>query len=259
MKRHILVGGCLAAGATLILSGCEGLLFAEDRTVLAKASLNNETLLVNADLRAIVSVTPAGIPYPGRVEPRRVICAEPSPDVAKAIASSFGGAVSGAVSRGDIDAQAAGQFSRSFAEGLVQLGERMATIQLLRDGLYRACEAYANGVLTDTSYAMILSRYGDTMVTLLGGELAAGAFGRSLAAISAQAAGGGGRGASDEEISDARKRLADQRKVVNDLVAKLGTATNANRVQLEKQLADARAVALSYTRAYPVVTHTHYM
>lgn len=151
MKRNILLGGCLAASATLLLSGCEGLLFSEDRTVLAKASLNNETLLVNADLRTIVSVTPASIPYHGRVEPRRVICAEPSPDVAKAIATSFGGAVSGAASRGDIDAQAAGQFSKSFAEGLTQLGERMATIQLLRDGLYRACEGYANGVLTDTS------------------------------------------------------------------------------------------------------------
>jgi hypothetical protein len=65
--------------------------------------------------------------------------------------------------------------------------ERTQTIQLLRDSLYRACEAYANGALSDTTYALLLSRYDDTMVTMLSSELVAGAFGRTPGAISSEA------------------------------------------------------------------------
>ncbi len=60
------------------------------------------------------------------------------------------------------------------AEAMAQLGQRLATIQLLRDGLYRACEAYANGALDKSSYSMILSRFDDTMITLLLGAEEAG-------------------------------------------------------------------------------------
>jgi hypothetical protein len=46
--------------------------------------------------------------------------------------------------------------------------------------LHSACEAYANGAITDTTYSIMLSRFDKMMVTLLVSELAAGAFGRSL-------------------------------------------------------------------------------
>ena len=36
------------------------------------------------------------------------------------------------------------------------------------------------GAISDTTYAVLLSRYGETMITMLLGELAAGAFGRWL-------------------------------------------------------------------------------
>src|SRR5260370_20643516 len=69
----------------------------------------------------------------------------------------------------------------------------MASIQLLRDGLFRACEAFQNGALGRISYALVLSRIGDTIVSMLGSELMVGEFGRSGAAISGAAASAGFR------------------------------------------------------------------
>ena len=47
------------------------------------------------------------------------------------------------------------------------IGARNSTIQLLRDGLYRACEAYMNGALGDFGYGLVLVNYGRVMVSLL--------------------------------------------------------------------------------------------
>ncbi len=46
------------------------------------------------------------------------------------------------------------------AEQAALIGARDSTIQLLRDGLYRACEAYMNGALGDFGYGLVLVNYG---------------------------------------------------------------------------------------------------
>jgi hypothetical protein len=129
------------------------------------------------------------------VKTKQVICAEPSPDVAKIVSKAFdmGNALKG---RGLIpntptqaELQSTLALSKSYAEGVAQMTERLATIQLLRDGLYRACEAYSNGAISATTYAAIVSRFDKTMITLLLGELAAGNFGRSLAALASSSSG----------------------------------------------------------------------
>jgi hypothetical protein len=96
-------------------------------------------------------------------------------------------------------------FAASRAEGLAQLGQRLATIQLLRDSTFRACEAYANGAIGASTYAMIVSRYDDVMVTLLLGEMAAGAA-RPVSAslITGNAAIGG----LSQPTADATTKLA---------------------------------------------------
>ena len=47
----------------------------------------------------------------------------------------------------------------------------------LRDGLYRACEAYANGAIGADAYALVLSRYGQLMTTFFLGQDVTGAAG----------------------------------------------------------------------------------
>ncbi len=149
---------------------------------------DSDVLVTTADVRMTISKPVTFDAEKGRVKPRRVVCTEPSPDIAKAVQESFGmGASLGVEVPQGVSAAAALSISKARAEAAAQLGERLATIQLLRDGLFRACEAYANGTFSEVTYAVLLSRYDDAMVSLLIGELAAGNFGRSLAAVGGDA------------------------------------------------------------------------
>ncbi|MDQ1080541.1 hypothetical protein [Pseudoroseomonas cervicalis] len=154
------------------------------------------TLATEAETRLAVVSRPAQAPAAGlSAVPAQITCLEPSPDVAKALSTSHQASASAQLDatppqwQSPASLAAAASASRARSEAMAQLTERMATIQLLRDGLYRACEAYANGAVGPISYALILSRYGDTMVTLLGAETAAGAFGRAMAGIGGAAQG----------------------------------------------------------------------
>jgi hypothetical protein len=57
------------------------------------------------------------------------------------------------------------------------LAGRSTALLGLRDGLFRACEAYANGVIGADAYALVLSRYGQLMTTLFLGQDVTGAAG----------------------------------------------------------------------------------
>ena len=101
------------------------------------------------------------------VAERQILCAEPSPDAMVTFSTALSTAI-----RGELAGQgsASGELSRSLAETGRVLGERTPTIQLLRDNLYRACESYANGVVDNFGYALILNKIDDLMVTLVAVE-----------------------------------------------------------------------------------------
>ncbi|AIW21041.1 hypothetical protein F0267_17645 [Vibrio coralliilyticus] len=90
----------------------------------------------------------------------KVVCAEPSPDALSALSASLAGSAN---YKDDV----AAKLSSAISESAKGLGVRNATIQLLRDGLYRACEAYANGALDEFQYGLTSAKYEDIMVTLL--------------------------------------------------------------------------------------------
>ena len=140
----------------------------------------DRVVATDARLRIVNNAEIAPASIPGEVDPNRIICAEPSPDVATTIASSFSGGF-------NFPNFGNTSISAAQVEGLVQLGERTATIQLLRDKMYQTCLAYANGAISGTTYSFIMSRLDDTIVTLLMGETAGGAFGRELASIGGKA------------------------------------------------------------------------
>lgn len=168
--------------ALLALTGCTG------PSVNRQGLGTSDTLATTAETRLVYS-RPTNNWTDGRVTPDHIVCAEPSPDVAKAIATALSAAIEAEAkgTTGTISDPKAGiSLSRSRSESIAQLGKRLGTIQLLRDGLFSACEAYANGALTRTSYAFLLSRFGDVMVTMLAIELAAGES-PSMATITAQA------------------------------------------------------------------------
>jgi hypothetical protein len=120
----------------------------------------------------------------GQIRPHQIVCAEPSPDVAVALAEAFSlGLSASAPNLG----QAGLSLGAASAESLAELGRRTATVQLMRDLLYRACESYANGAISATGYAVMLSSIDKFAATLFLAEAAAGTTGGSGAIIRAGA------------------------------------------------------------------------
>lgn len=149
--------------------------------VLKTAALPGHNFIATDSRLRVIANTEQGIfSGGGLVQPKRIICTEPSPDVATTVANSLGLGVS-------VMQYGSASLSAAQVEGLVQLGERTAAIQLLRDKMYQTCLAYANGAISGTTYSLIMSRLDDSIVTLSLADGAAGAFGRSLAGIGGEA------------------------------------------------------------------------
>jgi hypothetical protein len=96
---------------------------------------------------------------PGREAPLATMCTEPAPDVAIAFGTSLGASAS-------ISGQGSGGFGAGTQEAALQLAGRTAGVLALRDGLYATCQAYANGALGQSAYALGLSQYGNLLVAL---------------------------------------------------------------------------------------------
>lgn len=140
---------------TVLFQGCAWF----DTTKLSK----DEVLITSADKRVVFKNTNG-------------ICTEPSPDVAKAMEQAFAVQLK-ILEQGDLGV------SSSHSEAIAQLAERTVSITLLRDNMYRACESYANGAISKTSYSLLMKRNDKAMVTLMLGEAVAGAYGRTGAKI----------------------------------------------------------------------------
>ncbi len=166
-KRYRQIGcRCIAGGIGVLLAltsgGC-----ASPRYRMVALNPEVSTMLTEADTRMIsLRPNPKGGSNP------KILCAEPSPDVAKALSLAMQAETKVATPGGTSVGIGAGYAS---SEALMTLAGRTTTVVALRDGLYRACEAYANGIIGRSAYAMILSQYGDLLVTLMLGEAAAGA------------------------------------------------------------------------------------
>ena len=106
---------------------------------------------------------------------QQILCTEPSPDWAVAFGAALQLSAEGKAPSG-IDASLSG--SQSYTESISALAGRTAGVVSLRDGLYAACQAYANHIIGKDAYGLIISQYGDLLVALAG------------------TSGGGGAGAS---------------------------------------------------------------
>ena len=95
---------------------------------------------------------PGGPPLP-------TMCTEPAPDVAVAFGTSLGASA-------NIAGLGSGGFGAGTSEAAMQLAGRTAAVLALRDGLYATCQAYTNGVLGQSAYALGLSQYGNLLVAL---------------------------------------------------------------------------------------------
>jgi hypothetical protein len=131
-----------------------------DYSVLGAATGSNPGLIfTTADVRLILRRR-------NPVTHRMVTCTEPSPDVAAALSTVTQLAIQG----GNKAANGQIGLTDGSAEAVTELAGRTTALLALRDGLYRTCEAYANGVLGAEAYALVLARYGQLMTTLFLGQ-----------------------------------------------------------------------------------------
>jgi hypothetical protein len=98
--------------------------------------------------------TPTGNQYIYAINQQDIVCAEPSPDAVSAFAASLSAKLGVALQKVDVNAEMA----RSITETVQQLTQRTEILQLLRDGYYRACEAYANGMMGEFGYGLMLNQ-----------------------------------------------------------------------------------------------------
>jgi hypothetical protein len=96
------------------------------------------------------------------------ICAEPSPDALSAFANSLGAGVS-------VPQQGAGSLALALQESAGSIGLRTQSIQLLRDSLYRTCEAYYSRAINSAQLMELHMRFQDVMVGILAIEQLTGA------------------------------------------------------------------------------------
>jgi hypothetical protein len=118
----------------------------------------------------------------GREEsPLPTMCTEPSPDVAVAFGTSL-------AAQASINNEGSGSGSASTSEAALALAGRTASVLALRDGLYATCQAYTNGALGQSAYALGLSQYGNLLVALTAHD--AGSSGGTSVVIGASGTGG---------------------------------------------------------------------
>ena len=129
----------------LFLAACDG------STIYRKSDLGGvRTLSIDAKQRLVLVGTRN---EPGE-PPKRVVCAEPSPDalVAQAAVLSAGGAYKAG---GTEAPSASGNLGVGLQESASSIGLRTQSIQILRDGYYRLCEAYMNGAISTEEYTRV--------------------------------------------------------------------------------------------------------
>ncbi len=205
----------MAALAMMPLTGCANYIF---RTFDID---QGENLSIDARQRTVL-VTHKG----GKTRDRTVVCAELSPDVltAQAVSASARGtatlpaAAEGATGQSSFSGSIAGASS----EAAASIAMRSQTIQLLRDGLFRACEAYMNGGIDQHQYNVVLLNIHKLMITLLGVDAIGG-----MPTTPAVALGVAGKAGDQVAIESRAAEQADTKSVQAEAAANIVLAANA--------------------------------
>lgn len=181
--------------AGLLLGGCSSLQSEVDNAYSQNPAWTVATTVTTADVRLVTT----------RKHPllhNEVLCSEPSPDIGKAVGVSFSASVKAANS-------AAAGASVANTQALAEFAGRSTALVGLRDALYRACEAYANGIIGQDAYALVTGRYHELMAALfLGQDISSG----TAATTPAKASSDPGKAAGDSPGTPAPAPAGDTAK-----------------------------------------------
>ena len=166
-------------------------------------------------------------------EPVRRFCAEPAPDVFTALAASLSLDASTQTTSA-AEKAAALRLAGSLAENATTI-ERTQTINILREMMYRNCERYLSGGISDTEFIIQAARDQRTIVQVLAIEQLTGVYRAQATALNAtaQASRAGG---------DAIKAVADAYDRASKLQADADTA--GTKAKSARSAADAEKASL---------------
>ncbi|MBC3873304.1 hypothetical protein [Undibacterium flavidum] len=166
-----------------------------------------------------------------------IVCAEPSPDALSAYAAELAG-------KADLPSGTSAQLSSAFQESASFTGLRTQSIQLLRDSMYRMCEAHMNGAITAGQYDILARRYQKHTVALLAIEQLTGAIKAPAVTINTS-----GSAEAARSISEMRVESSALDKKITDLETKKAAsgASDADKKNLDEQIkqlkSDKEAIA----------------
>jgi hypothetical protein len=141
-----------SASVSVLLSGCANLNSIYREFNIGSGDQPTKSITMDVKQRTVLSSVIRSKVKDGEYVEKTVICAEPSPDAL----SVYAAGLSGSVFSGD---KKAAELALSSSETGSFIGNRTVTIQLLRDNLYRACEGYMGGALTEKQYYALIRRY----------------------------------------------------------------------------------------------------
>jgi len=146
---------------------------------------------------------------------KTIVCAEPSPDSLSAFAAELA-AESGSSKK----------LAAAFQESSSFVGLRTQSIQLLRDSLYRLCEGYMSGALSEANYEMLTRRYQKYMVALLAIEQLTGTVQVPVITI------------NTEGSADAAQSLSSLRNEISKIDSKITAIEDDTKLQNTKKKED---------------------
>ncbi|MCE0492836.1 hypothetical protein [Vibrio salinus] len=151
------------------------------------------------------------------ISERTFVCAEPSPDAMSAFAAETSISIPDKV-----------KLANAFQEGSTYTGLRTQSIQLLRDGMYRLCEARMSGFIDDDEYNLLIRRYQKNMVALLAIEQLTGTIKTPVTYISTS---GSASLSQDIEQSEAsiEKLQTEIASLTTEIEAEKNNGDNANQ------------------------------
>lgn len=212
---------CLGLLLVLLLCGCANLnsIFRSKPIDGARARL----ISIDAKQRVVLS-NPASV-QTGRdgqdsTVQRLRLCAEPPPDVFSAYAASLGAKASGSSTAEQ--RQIAAEFSASVSENAATI-ERSQTVNVLRESMYRTCERFLSGAISEEEFMIQAARDQRAMVQVLAVEQLTGAA-RAQATALTTVASSMTSGATDVGIAAlraAREDLDAKRAALNKIEGEL--------------------------------------
>jgi hypothetical protein len=190
-----------AVVAALMLAGCN------NSTVFRQVSFG-ETQVLSLDAKQRL-VLQRNTTY------GTVTCTEPSPDAISAHAAQLAARADATLTEGRSGSAA---LAASESEAVASIAMRTQTIQLLRDGYFRLCEAYMNGVLEPQRYQATISFIDEFITTVAAIEAIGGIvqappaqiFAGGTATADADSAGTTGTGSQPPSITITNSRSLEK-------------------------------------------------